>query len=83
MYLIEILLPITDKEGRPFAAKTYQSLRDELTEQRRDRFHLRPPKARPKPAAARSMTTSSCSRSCGQDRPPLVEAIPGTPRKYF
>jgi hypothetical protein len=60
MYLIEILLPITDNESRPFAAKTYQSLRDEL---RRDRFQLRPPKARPKPAAARSMTTSSRSRS--------------------
>jgi hypothetical protein len=63
MYLIEILLPITDNGSRPFAAKIYQSLRDELTEQRRDRFQLRPPKARPKPAAARSMTTSSRSRS--------------------
>jgi hypothetical protein len=32
MYLIEILLPVRDNEGRPFAAKSYQSLRDELTE---------------------------------------------------
>ena len=32
MYLIEILLPVRDNEGRPFAAKTYQALRDELTE---------------------------------------------------
>ena len=32
MYLIEILLPVLDNEGRPFAAKTYRTLRDELTE---------------------------------------------------
>jgi hypothetical protein len=32
MYLIEILLPVRDNEGRPFAATSYQSLRDELTE---------------------------------------------------
>jgi hypothetical protein len=32
MYLIEILLPVRDNEGRPFAARTYQNLRDELTE---------------------------------------------------
>lgn len=32
MYLIEILLPVSDKEGRPFAAGFYQNLRDELTE---------------------------------------------------
>lgn len=32
MYLIEILLPVRDNEGRPFAARTYQALRDELTE---------------------------------------------------
>jgi hypothetical protein len=32
MYLIEILLPVRNNDGRPFAAKTYQSLRDELTE---------------------------------------------------
>jgi hypothetical protein len=25
MYLIEILLPVRDNEGRPFAAKTYQA----------------------------------------------------------
>jgi hypothetical protein len=31
-YLIEILLPVRENEGRPFAAKTCQSLRDELTE---------------------------------------------------
>ena len=30
MYLIEILLPVRDNEGRPFAARTYQALRDEL-----------------------------------------------------
>jgi hypothetical protein len=28
MYLIEILLPVLDNEGRPFAAKTYRSLRE-------------------------------------------------------
>jgi hypothetical protein len=33
MYLIEILVPVRDNEGHPFAAKTYQTLRDELTEQ--------------------------------------------------
>ena len=32
MYLIEIFLPVRDNEGTPFAAKTYQALRDELTE---------------------------------------------------
>jgi len=32
MYLIDILLPVRDNEGCPFAAKTYQSLRDERTE---------------------------------------------------
>ena len=32
MHLIEILLPVRDNEGRPFAAEVYQSLRDELTE---------------------------------------------------
>jgi hypothetical protein len=32
MYLIEILLPLRDNEGRPFAASTYQALRDELSE---------------------------------------------------
>ncbi len=32
MYLIEILLPVSDKEGRPFAAALYRNLRDELTE---------------------------------------------------
>jgi hypothetical protein len=32
MYLIEILLPVRDNEDQPFAAKTYQSLCDELTE---------------------------------------------------
>jgi hypothetical protein len=32
MYLIEILLPVRDNQERPFAAKLYQSLRDELTE---------------------------------------------------
>jgi hypothetical protein len=32
MYLIEILLPVSDKEGRPFAAGLYRNLRDELTE---------------------------------------------------
>ena len=32
MYLIEILLPLRDNEGHPFAAKTYQTVRDELTE---------------------------------------------------
>lgn len=32
MYLIEILLPVGDKEGRPFAAGLYRNLRDELTE---------------------------------------------------
>jgi hypothetical protein len=32
MYLIEILLPVRDNQGRPFAATTYQNLRDELTE---------------------------------------------------
>jgi hypothetical protein len=33
MYLIEILLPVRDNEGHPFPARTYQTLRDELTEQ--------------------------------------------------
>ena len=33
--LIEILLPVSDKEGRPFTAGLYQSLRDELTERYR------------------------------------------------
>ena len=32
MYLIEILLPLRDKKGRPFAARIYQGLRDDLTE---------------------------------------------------
>jgi hypothetical protein len=32
MYPIEILLPVRDNEDRTFAAKTYQSLCDELTE---------------------------------------------------
>ena len=32
MYLIEIMLPLRDNEGRPFATKTYQNLRDELTD---------------------------------------------------
>jgi hypothetical protein len=32
MYLIEILLPLRDKKERPFAARIYQSLRDDLTE---------------------------------------------------
>jgi hypothetical protein len=32
MYLIEILLPLRDNEGRPFAAGTYQALCDELSE---------------------------------------------------
>jgi hypothetical protein len=32
MYLIESLLPVRNSEGRPFAAKTYQNLRAELTE---------------------------------------------------
>jgi hypothetical protein len=32
MYLIEILLPVSDKEGRSFAAGLYRNLRDELTE---------------------------------------------------
>ena len=32
MYLIEILLPVRDNGGRPFAAETYQRLRDVLTE---------------------------------------------------
>jgi hypothetical protein len=31
MYLIEILLPLRDNKDRPFAAKTYQSLCEELT----------------------------------------------------
>jgi len=35
MYLIEILLPLRDKKGRPFAARIYQSLRDDLTERYR------------------------------------------------
>jgi hypothetical protein len=33
MYLIEILLPLRDNEGHPFAARTYKILRDELSEQ--------------------------------------------------
>jgi hypothetical protein len=33
MYLVEILLPLRDNEGRPFAARTYESLRDGLSEQ--------------------------------------------------
>jgi len=32
MYLVEILLPMRDNEGHPFAASTYESLRDELSE---------------------------------------------------
>jgi hypothetical protein len=32
MYLVEMLLPVRDREGRPFGARLYQSLRDELTE---------------------------------------------------
>ena len=31
MYLIEILLPVRDNKDRPFAAKTCQSLCEELT----------------------------------------------------
>ena len=33
MYLVEILLPLRDNQGRPFSVKTYQNLRDELTGQ--------------------------------------------------
>jgi hypothetical protein len=29
--LIEILVPARDNEGHPFAAKTYKTIRDELT----------------------------------------------------
>ncbi len=32
MYLIEILLPLRDNEGHPFAAAAYRTLRDELSE---------------------------------------------------
>jgi hypothetical protein len=32
MYLVEILLPLRDNEGHPFAARTYDTLRDELSE---------------------------------------------------
>jgi hypothetical protein len=32
MYLIEILLPLRDNEGRPFAAGAYKALRDELSD---------------------------------------------------
>jgi hypothetical protein len=32
MYLGETLLPVRDKEGKPFTAEIYQSLCDELTE---------------------------------------------------
>ncbi len=32
MYLVEILLPLRDDEGHPFAARTYDALRDELSE---------------------------------------------------
>ena len=32
MYVIEILLPVRDNEGGSLAAKTYEALRDELTE---------------------------------------------------
>ena len=32
MFLIEILLPVRDNHGRPFAADTYRDLRDQLTD---------------------------------------------------
>jgi hypothetical protein len=34
MYLVQLLLPLSDNEGRPFAAQLYRRVRDELT----DRF---------------------------------------------
>ena len=32
MHLIEILLPLTDNEGKPFAAELHSAVRDELAE---------------------------------------------------
>lgn len=34
MHLVQLLLPLRDQDGRPFARSTYRSIRDELT----DRF---------------------------------------------
>lgn len=34
MYLVQLLLPLHDQDGKPFARSTYRSIRDELT----DRF---------------------------------------------
>ena len=31
MHLVEILLPVADNEGRPFAAHKYADVREELT----------------------------------------------------
>ena len=33
MYLVQILLPLADNEGRPFPQTTFDRVRDELTEQ--------------------------------------------------
>lgn len=65
MHLVEILLPVADNEGRPFAAHKYADVREELT--RRfggiTAFTRAPAQGSITPRERRCMTTSSFSRS--------------------
>ena len=64
MHLVEILLPLNDNNGRPFAAEKYAAVRQHLTE----RFggltaFTRPLRARRRAEARRCTTRLSCSKS--------------------
>lgn len=65
MHLVEILLPLNDNEGRPFASEKFSELRQLLTERfgGLTAFSRSPAQGTTREGARRSVTKSSCSRS--------------------
>ena len=82
MYLIEILLPVRDNEGLPFAM-TYQSLGDELTEHYGGVtvFTRAPAEGETEAGSGKVHDNHRIRGHEGPDRSPLVEAMPRGPRE--
>lgn len=65
MYLVEILLPLNDNEGRPFDSEKFSALRERLTERfgGLTAFTRSPAQGTTQEGTRRSATKSSCSKS--------------------